>query len=77
MSPRLIRAAGLLADRMSVNIELPSEASLMRLASDKTDRSVLDLMGVIRDAILETREDRRRLKSTPISPPSTSPNAAT
>ena len=64
-SPGLIRAAGLLADRLSVNIELPSEASLRRLASDKTYRSVLDPMGVIRDTILETREDRRRLKSTP------------
>jgi probable DNA metabolism protein len=64
-SPRLVREAGLQADRLSVNIELPSEASLQQLAGDKTYRSVLDPMSVIRDTILEVREDRRRLKSTP------------
>ena len=31
----LVRRAGLLADRMSVNIELPSEDSLKKLAPDK------------------------------------------
>lgn len=64
-SRRLVREAGLLADRLSVNIELPSEASLQRLAGDKTYPSVLDPMGVIRDTILETREDRKRFKGTP------------
>jgi hypothetical protein len=52
----LIREAGLHADRLSVNIELPSDYSLRRLAGDKTYRSVLDPMGVIRETILETRE---------------------
>jgi hypothetical protein len=54
----LIREAGLHADRLSVNIELPSEDSLRRLAGDKTYRSVLEPMGVIRETILETREMR-------------------
>jgi len=51
----LICEAGLHADRLSVNIELPSQDSLRRLAGDKTYRSVLKPMGVIRETILETR----------------------
>ena len=69
MNRRLIREAGLYADRLSVNIELPSEASLRRLANDKTYDSVLAPMSVIRETILETREDRKRLKSTPAFTP--------
>jgi probable DNA metabolism protein len=68
-SRTLIREAGLHADRLSVNIELPSEDSLRRLAGDKTYRSVLEPMGVIRDTILETSEDRRRLKRVPAFAP--------
>ncbi|MDZ7580877.1 MAG: putative DNA modification/repair radical SAM protein [Deltaproteobacteria bacterium] len=65
----LIREAGLHADRLSVNIELPSEASLRRLAGDKTYDSVLQPMGIIRETILETREDRKKFKSTPAFAP--------
>ena len=44
----LIRRLGLLADRMSVNIELPSHQSLEKLAPDKTKNSILKPMGFIR-----------------------------
>jgi putative DNA modification/repair radical SAM protein len=46
-SPDAVRQLGLLADRMSVNIELPSEASLRRLAPDKTKGSILTPMALI------------------------------
>ena len=68
-SRRLIRQAGLFADRLSVNIELPSETSLRRLTRDKTYDSVLTPMGVIKESILETREDRRRLQHAPAFAP--------
>jgi len=61
----LIEQAGLYADRLSVNIELPSEKSLKLLTRDKTYRSVLEPMGVIRDTIAETRENRKTLRHTP------------
>ncbi len=61
----LIEQAGLYADRLSVNIELPSEKSLKLLTRDKTYSSVLDPMDVIREAIAETRENRKRLQHTP------------
>ena len=43
--PLLTYRLGLLADRMSVNIELPSEASLKALAPDKTRASIPDPHG--------------------------------
>ncbi len=46
-SPELIERLGLLADRLSVNIELPSEDSLKRLAPHKTRSAILKPMGLI------------------------------
>lgn len=64
-SRRLVARAGLYADRLSVNIELPSEKSLKLLTEDKTYDSVLEPMRVIRETIAETRENRKRLRHKP------------
>ena len=64
-SPELVAEAGLQADRLSVNIEIPSEPSLKRLAPEKDHQSVYRPMGQIRDNIAENREDRRKYRSTP------------
>ncbi len=48
-SPRLIEIMGRLADRVSVNIELPSEKSLNRLAPDKSRTNIFLPMGTITD----------------------------
>jgi putative DNA modification/repair radical SAM protein len=48
-SPELIRQAGFVADRLSVNLELPSEASLNRLAPQKSKESILAPMACIRE----------------------------
>lgn len=45
--PLLIEEAGRLADRLSVNIELPTEASLKRLAPEKQATSIRQAMGTI------------------------------
>ena len=45
--PALVEKIGLLADRLSVNIELPSEASLNTLAPDKKKTAILRPMGQI------------------------------
>ncbi len=45
--PLLIEQAGGLADRLSVNIELPTEASLQRLAPEKQVRTIRQAMGTI------------------------------
>jgi len=53
----LITRLGLLADRMSINIELPSQESLKLLAPDKTKESILRPMGLISSKIQETSTD--------------------
>lgn len=53
----LISRLGMLADRMSVNIELPSQDSLKLLAPDKTKESILKPMGLIHDKIRENVTD--------------------
>ena len=56
-SPALMQRLGQLADRVSVNIELPSRESLAALAPQKSTASVAQPMGLIRDGIAEARED--------------------
>ncbi len=61
----LIERLGLLADRMSVNIELPSQASLQLLAPDKTKQAILRPMGFIRERIEQSKGERALVRSTP------------
>ncbi len=68
-SPRLIRQAGQHADRLSINIELPSEKSLRQLTADKTYAAVLDPMNLIHETITATREERRRMRHVPAFAP--------
>ena len=56
---------GMLADRISVNIELPSEASLVSLAPDKPRESILRPMQFIRDKISETALAPTRTRFAP------------
>jgi probable DNA metabolism protein len=62
---RLIQQAGRYADRLSINIELPSEKSLVRLTRDKSYPSVLTPMGIIQEKIAQTRADRKHLRHVP------------
>ena len=63
--PLLIRRMGLLADRMSVNIELPSETSLTTLAPNKKKSAILAPMGQIRTGIKENASDLIRYRHAP------------
>lgn len=63
--PQLIDRLGRLADRMSVNIELPSRESLQLLAPDKSRRSILAPMGQIRDRIQDNSTELVHYRSTP------------
>lgn len=56
--PALIEAAGLYADRLSVNAELPSGESLARLAPQKQELSIRRAMGRVRHRIEETTQER-------------------
>lgn len=58
--PKLIYEAGLYADRMSVNIELPSEKSLKLLAPQKNKADILRPMGLIKQSIIESTDYKKR-----------------
>ena len=63
--PRLTHALGLYADRMSVNIELPSQKSLALLAPQKSKEKILTPMGLIRDGIRENAADLVKYRAAP------------
>ena len=56
---------GLYADRMSVNIELPSERSLNLLAPSKSRAAILSPMAQIRDGITESSRELVKFRNAP------------
>lgn len=67
--PALIAQLGLLADRLSVNIELPSAQSLHYLAPDKTKQSVLRPMRQISQSCAENKRELALYRSAPAFAP--------
>lgn len=63
--PELINRLGALADRISVNIELPSQKSLNALAPDKSKSSILLPMGHITNKIKQNSYEIVKYKSAP------------
>lgn len=64
-SSLLIREAGTYADRLSVNIEIPTEQNLKLLAPDKNYQGILKPMEYIHQGILEYKEERRKSYKIP------------
>ena len=64
-SPELVEQLGFLADRLSVNIELPSEAGLKLLAPNKTRQAILRPMTQIRDRAKQSRQELVKYKHAP------------
>ena len=64
-SPELIYQLGLLADRLSVNMELPSECGLQKLAPDKNKQAILKPMGLIRDKTIESKQELIKYRHAP------------
>ncbi|MEG0378417.1 MAG: putative DNA modification/repair radical SAM protein [Eubacterium sp.] len=62
---RLLTALGHLADRMSINIELPSEEGLKKLAPEKTKDAILKPMKLITEKIEENTYDIVKYKHAP------------
>ena len=61
----IIEATGRLVDRMSVNIELPSNNSLKLLAPQKEKESILKPMGFITSKIIEKKDEKKLIKRAP------------
>ena len=63
--PELIRRTGFLADRMSVNLELPTADGLKALAPNKHRKTILTPMRQIQNGIEENRNDIVVYKNAP------------
>jgi putative DNA modification/repair radical SAM protein len=68
-NPELIRQAGLYADRMSVNIEIPTEQNLKLLAPEKDFASVYQPMALIKENIIISKEERKKYRKSPVFSP--------
>ncbi len=64
-SQELVNEAGLYADRLSVNIEIPNEKSLQTLAPEKDFKSVFAPMRYIQQGVLQSAEERKRFRHAP------------
>ncbi|MEB3415080.1 putative DNA modification/repair radical SAM protein [Alteriqipengyuania sp. WL0013] len=63
--PQLAHQAGLYADRVSINVELPTDAGLTRLAPDKNARQIEGAMGGMKMAIRQSKDERKRFRHAP------------
>jgi putative DNA modification/repair radical SAM protein len=64
-SRELIGEAGLYADRLSCNIEMPSEESLKLIAPDKNYQSVFRPMHYIQQGFLQGAEEKKKYRNAP------------
>ncbi len=62
---RLIRLTGYLADRMSVNMELPTAESLRLLAPHKSRKNILEPMRFVQEKMKENRQEITLYRSAP------------
>jgi len=63
--PQIIHRAGFYADRVSINVELPTDAGLTRLAPDKNARQIEGALGKISSDIVEAKDAKKRFKHAP------------
>ncbi len=64
-SDELMREAGLYADRLSVNIEIPTKEGLKLLAPDKKHSDFIKPMTKVKNEIIQYKSDIKTIKSTP------------
>ena len=64
-SEELVRQAGRYADRLSVNLEIPTEKNLKLLAPEKDHQSVYKPMLYIQQGTLESAEERKKHRHAP------------
>ena len=64
-SDELLAQAGRYADRMSVNLEIPTEENLKLLAPEKNYADLFAPMRFIQQGMLESAEERKKFRSAP------------
>lgn len=64
-SDELMREAGLYADRLSVNIEIPTISGLKLLAPDKKHEDFIKPMEAVKSSIVQYQNEKKLIRSTP------------
>lgn len=64
-SDELMREAGLYADRLSMNLEIPTESGLKLLAPDKNHQDMINPMKFVKNELIQYKEEKKKYKSTP------------
>ena len=63
--PELVRQAGMYADRISINVELPTQRGLTQLAPDKDARQIEGAMRDMKATIVDAADAVKRFRSAP------------
>jgi putative DNA modification/repair radical SAM protein len=63
--PELVRQAGICADRISINVELPTETGLAALAPEKSAQQIESAMRAMKAEIVDADDAAQRFKSAP------------
>ena len=64
-SLELVRRVGFLADRMSINLELPTAESLRLLAPHKTRKNILSPMRLVQNQMIENKQEMIAYRNAP------------
>ncbi len=64
-SQEIIHEAGLYVDRMSINLEMPTAEGLKKFAPEKTHDEVQKDLGIVRDRLIQFRDERKIIKTVP------------
>lgn len=67
--PDLVTQAGRHADRVSINVELPTASGLQRLAPEKSEKRIEGAMAGMRAAIEDGADAKKRFRSAPVFAP--------
>lgn len=68
-SDELMYEAGLYADRLSVNIEMPTEQGLKLLAPDKNRKDMIKPMNYLKNEIVQNKAEKKLFKKAPMFAP--------
>jgi len=68
-SDELMREAGLYADRLSINIEIPTVSGLKLLAPEKDHKDFIKPMEKVKNEIIQYQADKKLIKNTPVYAP--------
>ena len=68
-APELLRLSGIYADRLSANVELPTQADLDKLAPEKNSEIIEGAMTIVKSEINESKQERRKSKAAPLLAP--------